>query len=279
MVDDIPVHVRSVFSEKAGTTIISQSEIDYKKVVTGIAYSKNDAKVTLVGVADKPGIAAAIFEPLGKSNIKIGAHYSTNKKPIDEIPLEIAEIKLVGAVLGHEQTPNLNQESADGRVQFFQLSFQDGKTKKVSSKNWKKWLIWLMIAVVVFLGMTSMFLIASRFSLLSLNSSKKSVSVCSTNRQEAKYSEHLRDIRKSLVFELNRLPAWSTFNVARTYCIGGKMSIKQQEQRLLQCLLKVRNRTKNMPPASRPSLNKIEACASTLCQRELPHLSEFCKRL
>jgi hypothetical protein len=192
---------------------------------------------------------------------------------------EIAEIKLVGAVLGHEQTPNLNQESADGRVQFFQLSFQDGKTKKVSSKNWKKWLIWLMIAVVVFLGMTSMFLIASRFSLLSLNSSKKSVSVCSTNRQEAKYSEHLRDIRKSLVFELNRLPAWSTFNVARTYCIGGKMSIKQQEQRLLQCLLKVRNRTKNIPPASRPSLNKIEACASTLCQRELPHLSEFCKRL
>ena len=192
---------------------------------------------------------------------------------------EIAEIKLVGAVLGHEQTPNLNQESADGRVQFFQLSFQDGKTKKVSSKNWKKWVIWLIIAVVVFLGMTSMFLIASRFSLLSLNSSKKSVSVCSTNRQEAKYSEHLRDIRKSLVFELNRLPAWSTFNVARTYCIGGKMSVKQQEQRLLQCLLKVRNRTKNMPPASRPSLNKIEACASTLCQRELPHLSASCKRL
>ena len=65
---------------------------------------------------------------------------------------EITEIKLVGAVLGHEQTPNLNQESADGRVQFFQLSFQDGKTKKVSSKNWKKWLIYLMIAVIVFFG-------------------------------------------------------------------------------------------------------------------------------
>ena len=71
MIDDIPVHVRSVFSEKAGTTITSQSEIDYKKVVTGISYSKNDAKVTLVGVADKPGIAAAIFEPLGKNNINI----------------------------------------------------------------------------------------------------------------------------------------------------------------------------------------------------------------
>ena len=71
MIDDIPVHVRSVFSEKSGTKIISESEIDYKKVVTGIAYSKNDAKVTLVGVVDKPGVAAAIFEPLGKNNINI----------------------------------------------------------------------------------------------------------------------------------------------------------------------------------------------------------------
>ena len=162
------------------------------------------------------------------------------------------------------------------------ISFRSEKRvifQNVWSNNWKKWLIWMMIAVVVFLGMTSVFLIYSQFSLLSLNSNKKSASVCSTNRQEAKYSEHLRDIRKSLVFELNRLPAWSTFNVARTYCIGGKMSVKQQERRLLQCLLKVRNRTKNMPQASRPSLNKIEACASTLCKRELPHLSAFCKRL
>ena len=71
MVNDIPVQVRSVSSGKTGTTIISQSEIDYTKVVTGIAYSKNDAKVTLVGVADKPGIAAMIFEPLGKNNINI----------------------------------------------------------------------------------------------------------------------------------------------------------------------------------------------------------------
>jgi len=71
MVNNIPIHVRSFFSEKAGTEITSQSEIDYKKVVTGISYSKNDAKITLVGVADKPGVAAAIFEPLGKNNINI----------------------------------------------------------------------------------------------------------------------------------------------------------------------------------------------------------------
>jgi len=71
MINNIPIHVRSTFSEKSGTKIIPESEIDYKKVVTGVAYSKNDAKVTLVGVADKPGVAAAIFEPFGKNNINI----------------------------------------------------------------------------------------------------------------------------------------------------------------------------------------------------------------
>jgi len=71
MIDNIPIHVRSTFSEKTGTKIIPESEIDYKKVVTGIAYSKGNAKVSIVGVEDKPGIAADIFEPIGKNNINI----------------------------------------------------------------------------------------------------------------------------------------------------------------------------------------------------------------
>ena len=71
MISDIPVHVKSTFLKGDGTIITDENEIDYKKVVTGIAYSKNDAKVTLVGVIDKPGVAADIFEPLGENNINI----------------------------------------------------------------------------------------------------------------------------------------------------------------------------------------------------------------
>ena len=71
MIDNIPIHVRSTFSEKSGTKIIPDSEIDYEKVVTGIAYSKNNAKVSIVGVVDKPGVAADVFEPIGKNNINI----------------------------------------------------------------------------------------------------------------------------------------------------------------------------------------------------------------
>ena len=71
MIYDMPIHVRSTFSEKAGTEIVSEDNIDYKKSVTGIAYSKNNAKVSIVGVVDKPGVAADVFEPIGKNNINI----------------------------------------------------------------------------------------------------------------------------------------------------------------------------------------------------------------
>jgi aspartate kinase len=71
MIDNIPIHVKSTFSEKSGTKVISENEIDYKKVVTGVAYSKNNAKVSIAGVVDKPGVAADIFEPIGKNNINV----------------------------------------------------------------------------------------------------------------------------------------------------------------------------------------------------------------
>ena len=71
MMYDIPLHVRSTFSNKEGTKIFDSENIDYSKIITGVTYSKNDAKITLLGVQDKPGIAADIFEPLGKSSINV----------------------------------------------------------------------------------------------------------------------------------------------------------------------------------------------------------------
>jgi len=71
MINEMPVHVRSTFSEKTGTFITSESEIVSKKLITGISYSKNNAKVSIVGVVDKPGVAADVFEPIGKNNINI----------------------------------------------------------------------------------------------------------------------------------------------------------------------------------------------------------------
>ena len=71
MIYDIPLQVRSTFTDRQGTKIFNKENLDYSKAVTGVAYSKDDAKITLQAVEDKPGIAAEIFEPFGKNQINI----------------------------------------------------------------------------------------------------------------------------------------------------------------------------------------------------------------
>ena len=71
MMYDIPLEVRSTFTDRKGPKIFSQENIDYTKSVTGVAYSKDDAKITVIGVEDRPGVAANIFEPLSKAQINV----------------------------------------------------------------------------------------------------------------------------------------------------------------------------------------------------------------
>ena len=68
---NIPLEVKSTFTDRKGTKIFDQENIDYSKSVTGVAYSKDDAKITVIGVQDKPGVAADIFEPLNKAQINV----------------------------------------------------------------------------------------------------------------------------------------------------------------------------------------------------------------
>ncbi len=71
MMYNIPLEVKSTFTNRKGTEIFNKENIDYTKSITGVAYSKDDAKITLVGVQDKPGVAADIFEPLSKGQINV----------------------------------------------------------------------------------------------------------------------------------------------------------------------------------------------------------------
>ena len=71
MMYNIPLEVKSTFTERKGTKIFSQENIDYTKSVTGVAYSKDDAKITITRVEDKPGVAANIFEPLSKAQVNV----------------------------------------------------------------------------------------------------------------------------------------------------------------------------------------------------------------
>ena len=67
----IEIDVRSTFSKKNGTTITKKKNIIGKNTIRGISYTRNDAKLTLVGVKDKPGVAASIFKPLFENSINV----------------------------------------------------------------------------------------------------------------------------------------------------------------------------------------------------------------
>ncbi len=67
----IDVEVKSSLIKKPGTLITKRSNIKNNKIITGISSTHNDAKVTLVGVKDKPGVAASIFKPLSKNSINV----------------------------------------------------------------------------------------------------------------------------------------------------------------------------------------------------------------
>ena len=71
---NVPIYVASSFAEAPGTLIHQASDerqMEDRIKVTGIAYQTNVAKVTVCGVADKPGVAAALFEPLSSAGINV----------------------------------------------------------------------------------------------------------------------------------------------------------------------------------------------------------------
>ena len=68
---NVPILVASSFSDSPGTTICREASMEAKNKVSGIVHDTNVAKVTVVGVPDHPGIAAAIFEALARANISI----------------------------------------------------------------------------------------------------------------------------------------------------------------------------------------------------------------
>jgi aspartate kinase len=68
---NVPIHVRSSFSDEPGTMIQGEKDMLEKPIISGIAYDVAQAKVTMFGVPDKPGIAAKVFSSIAKSNINI----------------------------------------------------------------------------------------------------------------------------------------------------------------------------------------------------------------
>jgi aspartate kinase len=67
----VPVHVRSTFSDVEGTWLVEEDESMDDVLVSGVTYDRNEAKITLQRVPDRPGLAAQIFGPIAAANIVV----------------------------------------------------------------------------------------------------------------------------------------------------------------------------------------------------------------
>jgi len=68
---DVPIHVRSTFTNERGTMVVAETKDMEKVLVSGVAYNKNEARVTIKKVPDRPGIAAKIFRPVFEAGMVV----------------------------------------------------------------------------------------------------------------------------------------------------------------------------------------------------------------
>ncbi len=71
MKNNLTLQVLSSLTKKVGTFVVSEKELIEKEIVSGVSYSKNEAKVTISGILDKPGISAKIFSLMNENNINV----------------------------------------------------------------------------------------------------------------------------------------------------------------------------------------------------------------
>ena len=71
MTHRVRLQVRSSFSDTPGTFVVDEDEILEHEVVSGIAYSRDEARITLLRVADRPGVAAGVFGPLAEAGVNV----------------------------------------------------------------------------------------------------------------------------------------------------------------------------------------------------------------
>ena len=116
----INIEVKSSFKKNPGTLITKKKNIINSKIITGISFTQNDAKVTLVGVKDKPGVAATIFKPLSKNSINVDMvvqNISANGKETDlTFTIKSDDLKKTKKIISENKKINFRKLIFDGNV-------------------------------------------------------------------------------------------------------------------------------------------------------------------
>jgi aspartate kinase len=122
--DDPDAPQRGADNQPVGTLICDEDEIVEKQLVTGIAYSKDEARITLRGVEDKPGVAAAIFGPLAKSGINVDMIVQSKSGRATDITFTVptADYERSKAMIEGLRTGAVKIESVSGSTDIAKIS-------------------------------------------------------------------------------------------------------------------------------------------------------------
>ena len=96
---NVPILVASSFNDSPGTTICREVTMEVRNKASGIAHDASVAKITVIGVPDRPGVAAAIFEPLARANISVDTIVqNTSVNNITDLTFTVARSDLLKAM-------------------------------------------------------------------------------------------------------------------------------------------------------------------------------------
>jgi aspartate kinase len=118
----IDIQVKSSFIKKSGTLITGSSKAFSNQIITGISSTKNDAKITIVGVKDRPGIAASIFKPLSQNLINVDM-------VVQNISLNGKETDLTFTINSDDLKKTEKLIKQNKKISYKKLSFDSGVSK------------------------------------------------------------------------------------------------------------------------------------------------------
>jgi aspartate kinase len=118
--NNISFSVKSSFVKKKGTLITNNKKAFSDQIITGITSTKNDAKVTMIGVKDKPGVAASIFKPLSLNQINVDMvvqNISLNSKETDmTFTIKLEDLKKTEKIIKQNKKISFRKLTHDSNV-------------------------------------------------------------------------------------------------------------------------------------------------------------------
>lgn len=193
----------------------------------------------------------------------------------------VADIRLVGAVTQHLKTPDLNEASEEGRIQFFQVRFEDQglyppeHVEPEKTLPWKSWALALMLIGAFYFAIQNFRMPAPSPQAVV---ETPAIPLCSSDRIGSVYSKHLQIAQKTITAQFEDLPAWSALTQSKENCSRSTDSLEEQELQVLRCYLRLNRNVEEVPGLSMNLLLPVQQCITRICAQALPHLRSYCRQ-